>query len=94
MAEIEDGDEDSFSSPIKQLPHAPPSPKSIRRLRPDLFFYGVVVKIAGYTYPDNETIKRLLQKHGGDLEAYETERVTHIIAQQLSVSIIVLSVAI
>ena len=63
------------------------SPKSIRRLRPDLFFYGVVVKIAGYTHPDNETIKRLLQKHGGDLETYETERVTHIIAQQLSVSI-------
>jgi hypothetical protein len=64
---------------------ATPSPKTIRRLRPDLFFYGVVVKIAGYTNPDNETIRRLLQKHGGDLEAYETERVTHIIAQQLSV---------
>lgn len=68
------------------LAAAPLSPKTIRKSRPDLFFYGVVVKVAGYTYPDNETIKRLLQKHGGDLETYETERVTHIIAQQLSVS--------
>ncbi|VEU43601.1 unnamed protein product [Pseudo-nitzschia multistriata] len=65
---------------------APPSPRSIRMSRPDLFFYGVVVKVAGYTSPDNETIKRLLQKHGGDLETYETERVTHIIAQQLSMA--------
>jgi hypothetical protein len=62
------------------------SPKSIRKSRPDLFFYGVVVKVAGYTNPDTETIKRLLQKHGGDYETYETERVTHIIAEQLSVS--------
>ena len=78
------GDEAGSLTPAATI--APPSPKSIRRLRPDLFFYGVVVKIAGYTSPDNETIKRLLQKHGGDLETYETERVTHIIAQQLSVS--------
>ena len=63
-----------------------PSPKSIRKSRPDLFFYGVVVKVSGYTNPDNETIKRLLQKYGGDYETYETERVTHIIAEQLSVS--------
>jgi hypothetical protein len=62
------------------------SPKSLRKSRPDLFFYGVVVKVAGYTNPDTETIKRLLQKHGGDYETYETERVTHIIAEQLSVS--------
>ena len=75
------------STPSTMAASGPPlSPKSIRRLRPDLFFYGVVVKVAGYTYPDNETIKRLLQKHGGDFETYETERVTHIIAQQLSVS--------
>ena len=62
------------------------SPKSLRKSRPDLFFYGVVVKVAGYTNPDTETIKRLLQKHGGDYETYETVRVTHIIAEQLSVS--------
>ena len=63
-----------------------PSPKRLRKIRPDLFFYGIVVKVSGYTKPDLETIKRLLQKHGGDLETYETDRVTHIIAEQLSVS--------
>jgi len=52
--------------------------------RPDLFFTGIVVLVNGYTDPDAETIKRLLQKHGGDLEKYETSRVTHIIAEQLS----------
>ncbi len=85
----EEAEEDSSIPSAGTTPSArPPSPKTMRRLRPDLFFYGIVVKVAGYTYPDNETIKRLLQKHGGDLETYETERVTHIIAQQLSVSII------
>jgi hypothetical protein len=62
----------------------PLSASKIRRDRPDLFFYGVVVKVNGYTNPDNETIKRLVQKHGGDFETYETERVTHIIAERLS----------
>lgn len=52
--------------------------------RPDLFFHGIIVLVNGYTNPDAETIKRLLQKHGGDLEKYETSRVTHIIAEQLS----------
>jgi len=42
------------------------------------------VLVNGYTDPDAATIKRLLQKHGGDLEKYETSRVTHIIAEQLS----------
>ena len=84
---VENEAEESSMLTATKASNATLSPKSIRRLRPDLFFYGVVVKIAGYTHPDNETIKRLLQKHGGDLETYETERVTHIIAQQLSVSI-------
>lgn len=52
--------------------------------RPDLFFYGVVILVNGYTNPDAETLKRLIQKHGGDLEKYETSRITHIIAEQLS----------
>jgi hypothetical protein len=60
-----------------------PTP-SMRRARPDLFLLGVVVKVNGYTDPDNETLKRMLQKHGGDLETYETTRVTHIIAEHLS----------
>ena len=86
---MEEEDEEESSIPSTEAESVlPPSPKSIRRLRPDLFFYGIVVKVAGYTHPDNETLKRLLQKHGGDLETYETERVTHIIAQQLSVSTI------
>ncbi len=52
--------------------------------RPDLFFYGVVILVNGYTNPDAETLKRLIQRHGGDLEKYETSRITHIIAEQLS----------
>ena len=54
--------------------------------RPDLFFQGVCVLVNGYTNPDNETIQRMLHRHGGDLEKYETMRITHIIAQQLSMA--------
>jgi DNA repair protein REV1 len=53
-------------------------------LRPDLFFFGIVVLINGYTDPDAATLQRLLQKHGGDVEKYETTRITHIIAERLS----------
>ena len=52
--------------------------------RPDLFFLGVVILVNGYTYPDAETLHRVLHRHGGDLEKYETSRVTHIIAENLS----------
>eukprot|EP00977_Amphora_coffeiformis_P002217 scaffold425_cov175-Amphora_coffeaeformis.AAC.76 len=52
--------------------------------RPDLFFTGVIVVINGYTHPDAESLQRLLQKHGGDVERYETTRVTHVIAEHLS----------
>jgi DNA repair protein REV1 len=55
-----------------------------RSERPDLFFRGVVVLINGYTDPDGETLQRLLQQHGGDVERYETSRVTHVLAEQLS----------
>ena len=54
--------------------------------RPDLFFMGVVVLVNGHTSPDATTLMRLLHKHGGDLEKYETQRITHIIAEQLSVA--------
>lgn len=60
-----------------------PSP-SLRHSRPDLFFLGVVVKVQGNTNPDNESLKRMLQCHGGDLETYETSRVTHLVAENLS----------
>jgi DNA repair protein REV1 len=53
-------------------------------IRPDLFFSGIVVLINGHTNPDATTLMRLLHKHGGDLEKYETRRVTHIIAERLS----------
>ena len=55
-----------------------------RKTRSDLFFSGVVVLINGHTNPDATSLMRLLHKHGGDLEKYETRRVTHIIATQLS----------
>ena len=40
--------------------------------------------VNGFTVPDNDTLRRMLHKHGGDLETYETTRITHIIAQNLS----------
>jgi DNA repair protein REV1 len=52
--------------------------------RPDLFFLGIVIKVNGYTDPDSESLKRLIQKYGGDYELYETSRVTHIVAETLS----------
>jgi DNA repair protein REV1 len=57
---------------------------SLRKHRADLFFSGVVVMVNGYTEPDIETLQRMLHKHGGDLERYETSRITHIIAENLS----------
>ena len=51
---------------------------------PDLFFTGIVVMVNGDTNPDTDTLQRLLHRHGGDLEKYETSRVTHIIAEHLS----------
>ena len=64
-----------------------PEPKSalhLKRQRKDLFFLGVTVLVNGYTDPGADTIMRTLHKHGGDLEKYETSRVTHIIAENLS----------
>lgn len=58
--------------------------KRQKNSRSDLFFTGVVVLINGHTNPDATTLMRLLHKHGGDLEKYETRRVTHIIAERLS----------
>jgi BRCT domain, a BRCA1 C-terminus domain/impB/mucB/samB family len=75
-------------SPAELLNRAGSSKKltgyDIRKARPDLFFAGVVVLVNGYTNPDTETLQRLLHRHGGDLEKYETHRVTHIIAEHLS----------
>jgi len=56
----------------------------LKKSRPDLFFLGIVVLVNGYTNPDTETLQRLLHKYGGDLEKYETSRVTHIVAEHLS----------
>jgi Nucleotidyltransferase/DNA polymerase involved in DNA repair len=56
----------------------------IKRHRRDLFFLGITVLVNGYTDPCADTIMRLMHKHGGDLEKYETSRVTHIIADNLS----------
>ena len=60
--------------------------KYIHDSRPDLFFQGVCVMVNGYTNPDNETLQRMLHRHGGDLEKYETMRITHIIAESLSMA--------
>jgi len=75
---------DSTTTTSSEDSETPPSYLKLRRVRPDLFFLGIVVKVNGYTNPDNETLKRLLQRHGGDLETYETTRVTHIVAEHLS----------
>lgn len=53
-----DGDEDE--SELARIPTSYTSPASIRKSRPDLFFYGVAIKVNGYTDPDNETLKRMV----------------------------------
>lgn len=83
---------DSMSSSVAEP--TPPSQKGIdatstpkdysTHRRPDLFLRGVVVLVNGYTHPDTDTLQRLLHRHGGDMEKYETFRVTHIIATNLS----------
>lgn len=75
---------DRALSSTTNTPQTLASSRKQKKHRPDLFFTGIVVLVNGYTDPDAETIKRLLQKHGGDLEKYETSRVTHIIAVELS----------
>jgi BRCT domain, a BRCA1 C-terminus domain len=52
--------------------------------RPDLFLRGVVVLINGYTEPDAVTLQRMLHRHGGSVEKYETDHVTAVIASELS----------
>ena len=75
----------SASSPTEVVnTNKPSTPKLKSGHRSDLFFTGIVVLVNGHTNPDATTLMRLLHKHGGDLEKYETQRVTHIIAEQLS----------
>lgn len=78
---VEETDTHEMASVSMKQPVTTVSPK---KNRTDLFFCGVVVMCNGYTDPDVETLQRLLHKHGGDLEKYETSRVTHIIAERLS----------
>ena len=52
--------------------------------RADLFLRGICIMVNGHTNPDNDTLRRMLHKYGGDLETYETTRITHIIATHLS----------
>ena len=63
---------------------SPLSARNHTKNRPDLFFWGIVVLINGYTHPDAESLQRMLQQHGGDVERYETTRVTHVVAEHLS----------
>mmetsp|Transcript_10878 Transcript_10878/g.16240 ORF Transcript_10878/g.16240 Transcript_10878/m.16240 type:complete len:1078 (-) Transcript_10878:6-3239(-) len=67
----EDGKVDKNNSDTKKIPN---------------IFQGVVVLVNGHTSPDADTIMRILHRHGGDVEKYETRRVTHIIADRLSVA--------
>ena len=84
---VESAESPSQSSPAEVIDTNKPihsTPKLKSGHRPDLFFTGIVVLVNGHTNPDATTLMRLLHKHGGDLEKYETQRVTHIIAEQLS----------
>merc|ERR1712238_432957 len=49
-----------------------------------LFFRNIVIMINGYTDPCSTTLMRMVHRHGGRLEKYETDRVTHVIADALS----------
>lgn len=91
-ARDDDLDLDHKSKAIEPSHHASKQTDSDQKIdtvkkrctRPDLFFTGITVLINGHTNPDATTLMRLLHKHGGDLEKYETRRVTHIIAERLS----------
>ena len=87
----EEGESSAETAPVSQpmsdsneVNTATSRPQTPLAHRPDLFLAGVVVLVNGHTNPDATTLMRLLHKHGGDLEKYETDRVTHIIADQLS----------
>jgi hypothetical protein len=82
--DTDDETDTAFLSSSSSMLSSISSPRKLRQSRPDLFFLGIIVKVNGYTDPCNETLKRMLQKHGGDLETYETQRVTHILAESLS----------
>ena len=93
---IDDGFVECLSQPLKlgqdSMPFAPSTASSppaegssrAQKRRLDLFLTGVVVLVNGYTDPDTDTLQRMLHRHGGDIERYETTRVTHIIAEHLS----------
>ena len=70
------------AKPTALLPQTQATRRKNARL--DLFFSGVVAIINGYTHPDSESLQRMLQQHGGDVERYETTRVTHVLAEHLS----------
>ena len=84
VATMADSPTDETDASSLLLANAQTSSERKSNHRADLFFTGVVVLVNGHTSPDTTTLMRLLHKHGGDLEKYETRRVTHIIAEQLS----------
>jgi DNA repair protein REV1 len=79
-SECEDSKEDHQQLDGSTLARSP----KLLQARPDLFFFGVVIMVNGYTTPDTESLHRMVQQHGGFLEKYETSKITHIIAEHLS----------
>ncbi|KAF0685174.1 Aste57867_22876 [Aphanomyces stellatus] len=49
-------------------------------------FEGVAIYVNGHTTPPKETLRTLILQHGGQFEAYQTSRVTHMIAENLAES--------
>ncbi|RHY81802.1 hypothetical protein DYB26_007887 [Aphanomyces astaci] len=47
-------------------------------------FDGVAIYVNGHTEPRKEKLRTLILEHGGQFEAYQTSRVTHMIAEQLA----------
>lgn len=86
LAPVPSHSSSSESMPVhsKKSPSAPRKRSLLQIQRPDLFFHGVVVLVNGHTEPDPEWLQRCLHKHGGDVEKYETTRVTHVVATVLS----------
>jgi len=76
-SDVNPRDSESLNTPTKSV-------LQLKRERKDLFFLGITVLVNGYTNPSSDTIMRIMHKHGGDLEKYETSRVTHIVAESLS----------
>ena len=52
-------------------------------LQQSMLFHGIVIYVNGYTTPSKEELRQLIVQHGGQFEAYQTSKITHMIATHI-----------